>query len=76
MVTTINVNKPFRNLAEKFGGQVGLIEILETKTQEMRSRPLSGEAVRTARLRFFEPSTLEGNEDISNDKTPGKKGAR
>jgi len=52
LVTTINVNKPFRNLAEKFGGQVGLIEILETKTQEMRSRPLSGEEMRSARLRF------------------------
>ena len=73
LITTLNVNIPFRNLAEKFGWQVGLTEILETKTQEMRSRPGSQEKIRAARLSFFAPSTSEDHSGIPNDKTPERK---
>jgi len=74
LMATLNVNKPFRNLAEKFGGQVGLTEILDAKTQEILSRPVSREAMREARLKIFAPQTAEKKLDIPMKIAPLKKG--
>ena len=73
-MTTLTVNKPFRNLAEKFGGQVGLTEILDAKTQEILSRPVSREAMREARLKIFAPQASEKKLDIPMKIAPLKKG--
>jgi hypothetical protein len=68
LIATLNVNKPFRNLAEKFGGQVGLTEILETKIQEMCSRPMSKEEMRAARVKFFAERSEEESDILKNKK--------
>ena len=62
--TLVIYNKPFKNLAEKFGGQVRLSEILETKVQEMLTTPLSDADLRKARLKIFKPQNKKQEHSV------------
>jgi hypothetical protein len=63
LFSMLSVAAPFKNLAEKFGGQVGLTEILERKNQEMSQQLLSYPQLRQARLRYFEKHESHNNSD-------------
>lgn len=60
---TINVMVPFKNLAEKFGGETDLSGILVQKLATIAPKKPSKEEVRQARLKMFDnaPSS-EGNQ--------------
>jgi hypothetical protein len=73
LFTTLSVNQPFKNLAEKFGGQVGLTEILETKTKEKLTSPLSISELRDARMRFLGQQTSSEASAPPIDETLPKK---
>ncbi len=62
LVATLNVDTLYyKNLAEKFGGQVGLTEILETKTQEMQNKSLP---TAKTRLHLLKAQDDEEHEEI------------
>ncbi len=64
LFTTLSINQPFKNLAEKFGGQVGLTEILETKAKEIRTSPPSISVLGGS---FFEQQTSSETSDSPKD---------
>ena len=69
LCATFNIESPFKNLAEKFGGETDLIGILEQKQAILTSPVPFNAELRASPIRFFEPRNTE---ETSTPKNSGQ----